>query len=53
MPICRCVLEKTNMILFAILAEELGVVESAQVTCSIIISMLIIAWGIYSVYTEW
>lgn len=45
-------LEKTNMILFAIIAEDLGVIESAQVTCTIIIGMLIIVWAIYTVYTD-
>ena len=52
MPICRCVLEKTNMILFTIIAEDLGVIESAQVTSAIIIGMLIIVWAIYTVYTD-
>ena len=42
-------LEKTNMILFAIIAEDLGVVESAPVICTIIIGMLIIVWAIYTV----
>ena len=53
MPICRCVLEKTNMILFTSIAEDLGVIESAQVTSAIIIGMLIVCWAIYTVYTEW
>ena len=42
-------LEKTNMILFAIIGESLGWIESAEVTSAIIIGMLIIAWAIYSV----
>ena len=41
------------MILFAIIAEDLGVIESAQVTSAIIIGMLIIVWAIYTVYTDW
>ena len=41
------------MILFAIIGEDLGVIESATVTSAIIIGMLIIVWGIYTVYTEW
>lgn len=41
------------MVLFAIIGESLGVVESAQVTSAIIIGMLIIVWAIYTVYTEW
>lgn len=34
------------MILFAIVGEELGVIESAT-----IIGMLILCWAIYTVYT--
>lgn len=41
------------MVLFAIIGESLGVVESATVTSAIIIGMLIIVWAIYTVYTEW
>lgn len=37
------------MILFAIIGEELGVIESATVTSA----MLIVCWAIYTVYTEW
>ena len=36
----------TNMILFAIIGEDLGVIESAT-----IIGMLIVCWAIYTVYT--
>ena len=39
------------MILFAIIGENLGWVESAEVTSAIIIGMLIVSWGIYTVYT--
>ena len=38
---------KTNMILFAIIGENLGVIE-----CATIIGMLIVCWAIYTVYTE-
>ena len=41
----------TNMILFAIIGEELGVIESATVTSAAIIGMLIVCWAIYTVYT--
>ena len=41
------------MILFAIIGEDLGVIESATVTSAIIIGMLIVCWVIYTVYTEW
>lgn len=41
-----CVGENTNMILFAIIGESLGVVE-----LSTIIGMLIVCWAIYTVYT--
>lgn len=41
------------MILFAIIGEEIGVIESATVTSAIIIGMLIVCWGIYTVYTDW
>ena len=41
------------MILFAIIGENLGLVEDATVTSAIIIGMLIIVWAIYTVYTEW
>lgn len=40
------------MILFAIIAENLGLVESAEVTSATIIGMLIVAWAIYTVYTD-
>lgn len=40
------------MILFAIIGEELGVIESATVTSATIIGMLIVGWVIYTVYTE-
>ena len=48
-----CTKENTNMILFAIIAEDLGVIESAEVTSATIIGILIIVWAIYTVYTEW
>ena len=41
------------MIVFAIIGESLGWIESAEVTSAIIIGMLIICWGIYTAYTEW
>ena len=41
------------MILFAIIGEELGVIESATVTSATFIDMLIVCWAIYTVYTEW
>ena len=40
------------MILFAIIGENLGVIESAVVTYATIIGMLIVCWAIYTVYTE-
>ena len=40
------------MIIFAIIGENLGVIESATVTSAIIIGMLIVSWGIYTVYTD-
>ena len=40
------------MILFTIIAEDLGVIESAPVTSAIIIGMLIVSWAIYTVYTD-
>ena len=39
------------MILFAIIGENLGVIESATVTSAIIIGMIIVCWAIYTVYT--
>lgn len=39
------------MILFAIIGENLGVLESATVTAATIIGMLIVCWAIYTVYT--
>lgn len=45
--------EKTKMILFAIIGEDLGLIESATVTSAIFIGMLIVCWAIYTVYTEW
>ena len=42
---------KTNMILFAIIGENLGVIEEATVTSAIIIGMIIVCWAIYTVYT--
>ena len=42
-----------NMILFAIIGEDLGVIESATVTSAIIIGMLIVCWEIHIVYTGW
>ena len=41
------------MILFAIIGEDLGVIESATVTSAMFICMLIVCWAIYTVYTEW
>lgn len=41
------------MIIFAIIGEDLGVIESATVTSATIIAMLIICWAIYTVYTDW
>ena len=41
------------MILFAIIGENLGLIESATVTSAIIIGMLIVCWVIYTVYTGW
>ena len=40
------------MILFEIIGENLGLVESATVTSATIIGMLIVCWAIYTVYTE-
>ena len=40
------------MILFAIIGEDLGVIESATVTSATIIGMLIMCWAIYTVYTD-
>ena len=40
------------MIIFAIIGEDLGVIEDATVTSAMIIGMLIICWAIYTVYTE-
>ena len=39
------------MILFAIIGEDLGVIESATVTSATIVGMLIVCWAIYTVYT--
>ena len=39
------------MILFEIIGENLGVIESATVTSATIIGMLIVCWAIYTVYT--
>lgn len=47
-----CVGENTNMILFAIIGENLGVCESATVTSATIIGMLIVCWAIYTVYND-
>lgn len=41
------------MILFAIIGESFGTLESATVTSSTIIGMLIVCWAIYTVYTGW
>ena len=41
----------TNMILFAIIGENLGVIEDATVTSATIVGMLIVCWAIYTVYT--
>ena len=41
------------MILFAIIGEKLGVLESATVTSAMFIAMLIVCWAIYTVYTDW
>ena len=47
-----CVWEvDTNMILFAIIGENLGLVESATVTSATIIGMIIVCLAIYTVYT--
>ena len=42
---------KTNMILFAIIGENLGVIESAEVASAAFIGMIIVCWAIYTVYT--
>ena len=42
---------KTNMILFAIIGENLGVIESAEVASAVFVGMLIVCWAIYTVYT--
>ena len=47
-----CKGENTNMMLFAIIGENLGVYESATVTSATIIGMLIVCWAIYTVYTD-
>ena len=39
------------MILFAIIGENLGVIESAEVASAAFIGMLIVCWAIYTVYT--
>ena len=39
------------MIIFAIIGENLGALESATVTSATIIGMLIVCWAIYTVYT--
>ena len=39
------------MIIFAIIGENLGVLESAAVTSATIIGMLIVCWAIYTVHT--
>ena len=40
------------MILFALIGENLGVIESATVASATIVGMLIVCWAIYTVYTE-
>ena len=40
------------MILFAIIGENLGVIEEATVTSATIVGMLIVCWAIYTVYTD-
>lgn len=40
------------MILFALIGDDLGVIESATVTSATIIGMLIVCWVIYTVYTD-
>ena len=40
------------MILFAIIGEDLGWIESVIVTSATIIGILIVCWAIYTVYTE-
>lgn len=42
---------EANMILFAIIGENLGVCGAATVTFATIIGMLIVCWAIYTVYT--
>ena len=39
-------------IIFAIIEEDLGWIESATVTSATIIGMLIVCWALYTVYTE-
>ena len=39
------------MILFAIIGDNLGVIEDAAVTSATIIGMLIVSWAIYTVNT--
>ena len=39
------------MILFALIGENLWVIEEATVTSATIVGMLIICWAIYTVYT--
>ena len=43
---------KTNIILFAIIGENLGVIEAVTVTSATIVGMLIVCWAIYTVYTD-
>lgn len=40
------------MILFAIIGENLGALESATVTSATIIGMIIVCWAIYTVHTD-
>ena len=40
------------MIIFAIIGEDLGWIESVTVTSATIIGILIVCWAIYTVYTE-
>ena len=40
------------MILFAIIGENLGVIEEATVTSATIFGMVTVSWEIYTVYTD-
>lgn len=39
-------------IIFAIIGDDLGWIESVTVTSATIIGILIVCWALYTVYTE-